>query len=98
MRTTTLRLGSRALAGATAALLLVGVASTVSAHSQTVQPPSQDAPTVTGPISKPWAQAHCQAQAPEAVAGTSSGVVTFTPPGNIPCPPVPNPGGQVHGD
>lgn len=75
-----------------ATALAPGVAS---AHSQTVQPPGQDSPTVQGPISKPWAQAHCNAQAPFAVAA-SGGVVVFLPVGNFTSCPAPNPGGQVH--
>ena len=98
MRTTTLRLGSRALTAAMAVLLLAGAASSASAHSQTVQPPSKDAPVVSGPISNPWAQAHCHAQSPAVVADASNGVVRFTPAGALPCPLVPNPGGQIHGD
>ena len=80
---------------ATLALLTLSAAPAL-AHSQTVQPPSKEIPVVAGPISNPWAQAHCKAQAPAVVADASSGVVTFSPQGHLPCPPVANPGGQVH--
>lgn len=80
---------------ATLALLALTAAPAL-AHSQTVQPPSKDSPVVSGPISNPWAQAHCNAQAPAVVADASGGVVIFSPQGHLPCPPVPNPGGQVH--
>ena len=68
------------------------------AHTQTVAPPGQDAPVILNdPIARPWIQGHCHAQAP-AVSGEASGsVVTFSPTEPLPCPPVPNPGGQVTG-
>ncbi|WP_206447745.1 hypothetical protein [Agrococcus sp. KRD186] len=69
---------------------------TANAHSQTVDPPGDIGPTVTGPISQPWAQAHCSAASPGVVHEASNGVVTFLPmvwPGD--CPAVPNPGGQI---
>lgn len=81
---------------ATSALLIILSAGSASAHTQTVQPPAQDAPTVSGPISNSWAQAHCHANAPTVVADASDGVVTFTPGAPKPCGPIPNPGGQVH--
>ncbi|HET9457361.1 MAG TPA: hypothetical protein VFO78_08470 [Candidatus Limnocylindrales bacterium] len=86
------------LAASTALLLLGAVAAPVAAHSQTVQPPSKDAPVVSGPISNAWAQAHCNAASPSLVADRSNGVVSFLPAGTLPCPAVPNPGGHVHGD
>lgn len=61
-----------------------------------VQPPGQDEPTVTGPISKPWAQAHCHAASPAVVTDASGGVVSFPPGTALPCPDVENPGGQIH--
>lgn len=70
----------------------------VAAHSQTVRPPSHDEPVVSGPISNPWAQAHCHATSPTLVADRSNGVVSFTPATVLACPAVPNPGGRVHGD
>ena len=80
-----------------ALLLAVAGAGSALAHSQVVQPPSQDTPVVSGPISNPWAQAHCHAASPAIVADASNGVVRFTPAAALPCPAVPNPGGQVHG-
>ncbi len=80
---------------ATVALLALTAAPAL-AHSQTVQPPSKESPVVSGPISKAWAQAHCNAQSPATVADASGGVVIFTPQGPLPCPPVSNPGGKVH--
>lgn len=80
-----------------AAMLGVGMlAAPAMAHSQTVQPPSKESPVVSGPISNAWAQAHCNAQSPAIAANASGGVVTFSPQGPLPCPAVPNPGGQVH--
>jgi len=76
--------------------LLALTAAPALAHSQSVQPPSKESPVVSGPISKAWAQAHCNAQSPAVVADASGGVVTFSPPGPLPCPAVPNPGEQVH--
>jgi len=81
-----------------ALLLAVAGAGSALGHSQVVQPPSQDTPVVSGPISNPWAQAHCHAASPAIVADASNGVVSFSPAAALPCPAVPNPGGQVHGD
>ena len=68
------------------------------AHTQTVAPPGQDAPVILNdPIARPWVQGHCHAQAPAVVSGASGGVVSFSPAGALPCPPVENPGGQVTG-
>ena len=83
------------LAAAVSAIALV-TAGPAAAHTQTVNPPGQDGPTVSGPISNSFAQAHCHAQAPQAVTN-SGGVVTFTPIVFGPCPAVPNPGGQITG-
>jgi hypothetical protein len=56
------------------------------AHTQTVTPPSKDEPVVgTTGISRPWAQAHCQAYAEYVVADASNGVVVFDPPFSLPC-------------
>ena len=86
----------RALA---AAIVLLALSTgSLLAHSQTVTPPGRGEAVVTGPISNPWAQAHCNAASPAIVADASNGVVRFTPAGALPCPAVPNPGGQVHGD
>jgi hypothetical protein len=88
----------RSLFSLVAALaLLAAMAVPVAAHSQTVTPSGQEAPVVTGPISKAWALAHCHAAAPAIVAGASNGVVVFTPQAALPCPPVLNPGGQITG-
>ena len=86
-----------ALGASTALLLCAAVAGPAAAHSQTVLPPPMDAPVVSGPISNPWAQAHCNAASPALVADRSNGVVSFRPAAALPCPDVPNPGGQVHG-
>jgi hypothetical protein len=86
---------ARALA--IAATLLALSTATVAAHSQTVNP-NGNGDGFTKPISNAWAQAHCNAQSPSIVADRSNGVVAFNPAGALPCPPVPNPGGQVHGD
>lgn len=85
--------------GVAAAIVVLTAAAGASgalAHSQTVSPPGQDDPTVTGPISKPYAQAHCNSNAPAIVAEASDGVVVFSPPAPLPCPAIENPGGQVH--
>jgi hypothetical protein len=92
------RIRTTVLGGATAVVLLAGSAASAAAHSQIVQPPSHDEPVVTGPISRPWAQAHCHAASPALVDDASNGVVAFPPGAALPCPPVENPGGQVHGD
>lgn len=73
-------------------------ASGAGAHSQTVEPPSKTSPVVSGPVSNAWAQAHCNAASPGIVGEASNGVMTFTPASALPCPPTPNPGGQVHPD
>lgn len=73
---------STALAALATALLL-GAAGPSFAHSQSVLPPGFDSPVVYGPISQPWAQAHCRSAAPGVVAGASGGVVSFSPPYGI---------------
>jgi hypothetical protein len=85
-----------ALCMATAATLIA--AGGVLAHAQIVSPPGQDGAVVSGPISNAWAQAHCNAASPAIIADRSGGVVQFLPAATLPCPAVPNPGGQVHGD
>jgi hypothetical protein len=80
------------------ALLALTIAGSALGHSQIVQPPSHDEPVVSGPISKAWAQAHCNANSPAIVADRSNGVVRFLPGAALPCPLIANPGGQVHGD
>jgi hypothetical protein len=81
-----------------AAGLLVLSFGGVLGHSQTVTPPGIGEAVVQGPISNPWAQAHCTAAAPGVVADSSNGVVQFLPAAALPCPLVPNPGGEIHGD
>jgi hypothetical protein len=68
------------------------------AHTKVITPPVHDEPVVSGPISRAWAQAHCNAASPEIVTDQSNGVVRFAPGIALPCPAVPNPGGQIHGD
>lgn len=75
--------------------LMAGTVAPALAHTQTVQPPGQEDPVVSGMISKPWARAHCQSAAPAVVSSASDGVVTFLPVAAL-CRPVTNPGGQVH--
>jgi hypothetical protein len=87
--------GARALA--TAVVMLALSAATVAAHSQTVDP-NGDGLGFTKPISNAWAQAHCNAASPLIVADRSDGVVAFNPAAALPCPLVPNPGGEIHGD
>ena len=89
----TLKSVARALA-ATTLLLAVG-ATSVAAHSQTVDPNGNGEGFIK-PISNPFAQAHCNSAAPGVVATASNGVVTFRPAEALPCPAIPNPGGQVH--
>lgn len=56
--------------------IVVGSGAPALAHTQTVQPPGQ-APVVAGPISNPWARAHCESQAPVVTSTASGGVVSF---------------------
>lgn len=79
------------------AVMALGVAS-VAAHTMTLDPPAGTGGFTNEPISKPWAQAHCNAQSPAIVSDASGGVVAFNPPTALPCPhTVTNPGGQVTG-
>ena len=76
----------RTLAAAVgASLLALAVTGSALGHSQIVQPPSKDEPVVTGPISRAWAQAHCNASSPAIVADRSGGVVQFLPAAALPC-------------
>jgi hypothetical protein len=89
------RVGRAALPAVAATIAFtLGAPPQASAHTQIVTPPSKDEPVVSKPISNPWAQAHCNSAAPE-VLGTDS-VVGFAPYAALPCPPAPNPGGQVN--
>ena len=74
------------------ALSLAGGAS---AHGIIVTPPGQTA-VVNQPVSQPFAQAHCHAQSP-AELSNSPAAAQFVPGAALPCPGVPNPGGQVTG-
>jgi hypothetical protein len=96
IRVSVATLARASLPAAVATIVLALAAPPAGAHTQIVTPPSKDEPVVQGPISKPWAQAHCNAAAPE-VLGSDS-VVGFAPYQALPCPPASNPGGQVHPD
>ena len=80
-----------------ASLLTLLIAGSALAHTQTVNP-NGNGEGFTKPISKAWAQAHCHAASPALVSEASNGVVQFLPAAALPCPAVPNPGGQIHGD
>lgn len=80
-----------------ASLLALLIAGSALAHTQTVNP-NGNGEGFTKPISKAWAQAHCHAASPALVSEASNGVVQFLPTAALPCPAVPNPGGQIHGD
>ena len=81
-----------------ASLLIALSTGIASAHGLSVTPTGQDDAVVSGPVSQAWAQAHCQAAAPEAATAASGGVVVFTPAEALPCSPDDtNPGGQVTG-
>lgn len=75
--------------------LAFGAGAPALAHTQTVSPPAHEEPVVTGPISNPWARAHCESAAPGVVDTASDGVVSFMPVEAL-CNAVVNPGGQVH--
>ncbi len=62
----------------TTMLLALG-ATSVAAHTQTVDP-NGNGEGFTKPISNPWAMAHCQAASPLIIAERSNGVVQFNPP------------------
>ncbi len=79
----------------TAMMLLALGATSVAAHSQTVDPQG-NGDGFSKPISNAWAQAHCNSSAPAVVGTASKGVVRFSPAEALPCPAVANPGGQVH--
>jgi len=89
---------SRPLRALGVALAMLALSATAAAaHSQTVDP-NGNGDGFTRPISKAWAQAHCNAASPAVVSEASDGVVAFNPAAVLPCPLVPNPGGQVHSD
>jgi len=88
----------RGLAGvllAAAALASISVGA-VAAHTITVTPNGNADGFGPRSISKSWAQAHCNAESPSLIADSSKGVVQFLPAQALPCPAVPNPGGQIH--
>lgn len=90
------RLRRAIVATAGSSLLVLVAAGSVLSHSQIVHPPSLDEPVVVGPISRAWAQAHCNANSPALIADRSGGVVQFLPGAPKACLPISNPGGQVH--
>ena len=90
------RISSVWRAVAAAALLFAVSTAGAAAHSITVTPNGNGEGFGPRPISKGWAQAHCNAASPGHIADASNGVVQFLPAGALPCPPVANPGGQVH--
>lgn len=69
---------SLARAAGIATMLLALAAGGVAAHTQTVTPEG-NADARTHGVSRPWAQAHCQAASPLLVADRSNGVVRFNP-------------------
>lgn len=77
-------------------LLVVLTATAVAAHSITVTPNGNADGFGPRPISRPWAQAHCNANSPSHIAESSNGIVQFTPADALPCPAIENRGGQVH--
>lgn len=87
------------LLAAFALALVLAIAPTALAHTQTVAPPGQDEPVILNdPIARPWIQGHCRAQAPAVSGEASGGVATFSPTQSLPCSPsITNPGGQVTG-
>jgi hypothetical protein len=78
--------------------LALSLAPAAPAHTQTVAPPGLDEPVILNdPIAVPWVQGHCKAEAPAVSWEASGGVAGFFPNEPLPCPPVPNPGGQITG-
>lgn len=84
------------VATALAALLIALSTGVAAAHGLTVSPRGQSEPVVQGPVSNAWAQAHCQAAAPETATAVSGGVVVFNPAEKLDCGEVQNPGGRTH--
>lgn len=80
------------------ASVMLFTASGASAHVLTVTPAGQDEPVFKQGISRPFAQAHCHAQAPAQATASSGGTVAFNPAGIRACPEdAENPGGQTTG-
>jgi hypothetical protein len=86
----------RTIAAVIASAWALSLAAGASAHGIIVTPPGQTEPVVAQPVSKPFAQAHCHAESP-AVLSDSPAAAQFVPGAALPCPGVPNPGGQVTG-
>jgi hypothetical protein len=83
---------------ASVCVFALSLAPAASAHTQTVAPPGLDEPVMfMDPIAVPWVQGHCRAQAPAVSWEASGGVAGFFPNEPLPCPPVPNPGGEITG-
>lgn len=87
---------SFSVATALAALLIALTTGVAAAHGLEIRPHGQNEPVVEGPVSQAWAQAHCQAEAPETATAVSGGVVVFTPAEALDCEEEQNPGGQIH--
>jgi hypothetical protein len=79
-----------------ASVWALSLAGGASGHGIIVTPPGQTGPVVSQPVSQPFAQAHCHAQSP-AELSDSPAAAQFVPGAALPCPGVPNPGGQVTG-
>ena len=86
----------RTIAAVIASAWALAFAAGASAHGIIVTPPGQTTPMVNQPVSQPFAQAHCHAQSP-AELSDSPAAAQFVPGAALPCPGVPNPGGQVTG-
>lgn len=72
-----------------AMLALALSVSAVAAHGQTIDP-NGNAETRVKPVSRPWAQAHCHAAAPQILDTTASHAANaFTPATALPCPTTP---------
>lgn len=78
------------------AMLLALSSATVAAHQVVITPNGNGDGFGPLPISKVWAQAHCNASSPSHIADSSKGVVQFLPASPKPCDPIANPGGQIH--
>ena len=87
---------TKTLVAVIASVSALALAAGASAHGIIVTPPGQTDPVVSQPVSQPFAQAHCHAQSP-AVLSDSPAAAQFVPGAALPCPGVPNPGGQVTG-
>lgn len=86
----------RIVVAVVASVSALSLAASAWAHGIIVTPPGQTGPVVSQPVSQPFAQAHCHAQSP-AELSDSPAAAMFVPGAALPCPGVPNPGGQVTG-